>query len=165
GWGAWGAPACRTPPTRAASRWPLFPPAGLDSFLRAQVERFDVAHIHGMRHLPGALAARRLRRARVPYVVQPHGTAPRIERRRALKWLFDATLGRGVLEGARRVIAVSVAEPDGLERLGVASARPALFPNPGGAPPPRAPARPPASRPPPRHAARPAPPRASPPPQ
>jgi glycosyltransferase involved in cell wall biosynthesis len=118
----------------AAYHWQLFLPIGLDCFLGRQVARFDVAHIHGVRHLLGVAAARRLARARVPFVVQPHGTAPRIERRRALKWLFDALFGNS-LDRAGRVIAVSVAERSWLERLGTGRSRLALLPNPVEEPP------------------------------
>jgi len=120
---------------RAAYDWQLFLPVGLDAYLGKHAGRFDVAHIHGMRHLLGTMAARHLIRAGVPYVLQPHGTAARIERRRALKWLFDVTVGGKVLAGARRVIAVSAAERGWLERLGVSPSRLAVLPNPIEAPP------------------------------
>ena len=63
-----------------------------------------------------AAAARILAEARVPYVVSPHGTAPLIERRFLAKQIFDATAGRGYLEGAARVLAVSEAERAQLRR-------------------------------------------------
>ena len=56
-------------------------PIGLGRFLRAHAHEFDVAHLHACRNLPGTIAASHLRRAHVPYVLQPNGTAPRIERR------------------------------------------------------------------------------------
>jgi glycosyltransferase involved in cell wall biosynthesis len=120
---------------RAAYHWQLFLPVGLDRFLRRNAARFDVAHIHGLHHLPGALAARRLLRAGVPFVLQPHGTAPRIERRRALKWLFDVTVGGDPLGRAARVLAVSAVERAGLERLGVGPARLVTVTNPVETPP------------------------------
>jgi glycosyltransferase involved in cell wall biosynthesis len=107
-----------------------FCPVGLWSFLRHHARAFDVAHIHAHRHLPGVLAARALARAGVPYVVAPNGTAPRIERRRRLKQLFDATLGRRVLAGAARLIAVSEAERRDLVALGLPADRIECIPNP-----------------------------------
>ena len=62
----------------------MFVPLGLGAWLRRHASEFDVAHLHGCRHLPGALAARALARAEVPWVLAPHGTAPLIERRREI---------------------------------------------------------------------------------
>jgi glycosyltransferase involved in cell wall biosynthesis len=76
------------------------------------------------------IAARRLRGAGVPYVVQPNGTAPRIERRKAAKAVFDAIAGRQVIDGATRVIAVSDAETRQLRHVGVDAGRIHVIPNP-----------------------------------
>ena len=115
---------------RLAWRLNFFQPVGLRRFLRAHARSFDVAHIHGHHHLPGAIAAAELRRAGVPYLVAPNGTAPRIERRLLAKAAFDATLGRGVLSGAARAVAVTRAERVQLEALGVEPGRIAVLPNP-----------------------------------
>ncbi|MGH9463603.1 MAG: glycosyltransferase, partial [Vicinamibacteria bacterium] len=108
----------------------FFMPLGLRRYLRQHGEEFDVAHLHGYHHLPGSIAATELRRAGIPYLVAPNGTAPRIERRRVAKWVFDNTIGRDVLTGARRVIAVTEAEKRQLERLGVPPALISVIPNP-----------------------------------
>jgi glycosyltransferase involved in cell wall biosynthesis len=108
----------------------LFVPLGLGAWLRRHARAFDVAHVHACHHLPGTIAARHLRAAGVPYVLAPHGTAPLIERRRLAKWIFDATLGRGLLAGAARVIAVSAAERRQLLALGVPAPKIEVVPNP-----------------------------------
>ena len=108
----------------------LYTPRGLGRFLEGHAGGFDVAHIHGCHHLPGVVAARQLRRAGVPYLLTPNGTAPRIERRRAAKWLFDTTVGRRVTPGAALVLAVSEAERRQLTALGIAPNRLRLLPNP-----------------------------------
>ncbi len=94
----------------AAYHLQLFLPRGLDTWLSRRAVDFDVAHLHACRNLPVTLAARRLRRAGVPYVIAPHGTAPRIERRRLLKRLYDLTVGRRDISGAAAYQAVSEAE-------------------------------------------------------
>jgi glycosyltransferase involved in cell wall biosynthesis len=82
-----------------------------------------VAHLHAVHNLPTALAAHACLGSRVPYVLQTHGTAPLIERRRLAKWAFDHTLGRGVFENAARWIAISDAEQRQLIELGAPAER------------------------------------------
>lgn len=108
----------------------FFVPLGLDGFLRAHAGEFDVAHLHGCHNLPGAIAARHLARAGVPYLLAPHGTAPRIERRKLAKWIFDHTLGRGVVSGAARLLAVTDAERLQLVSLGVRPSAITVLPHP-----------------------------------
>jgi glycosyltransferase involved in cell wall biosynthesis len=108
----------------------FFTPRGLRRWLTHHAAEFDLAHVHACHHLPGALTARAFARLGRPYVVQPNGTAERIERRHLLKRIFDLTLGRGVLSSAARVVAVSAAERQRLERLGIAAARLVEVPNP-----------------------------------
>src|SRR5439155_17348838 len=79
---------------------------------------------------PGMMAAYHLRRAGVPYVLAPNGTAPRIERRQFAKRIFDALEGGRVLGGASRVLAVSEAERRQLLDLGVDGRRIRVIPNP-----------------------------------
>lgn len=114
----------------AASRLQLYLPLGLSAHLRRTVGEHDLAHLHACHNLPGVIAARRLVRAGVPYVVQPNGTAPRIERRRLAKLLFDRLLGARVLRDAAGVIAVSEAERRQLGGLEVEPGRVVVIPNP-----------------------------------
>lgn len=113
-----------------AYRLGLFLPLGLHTYLRARAGTFDIAHLHACHHLLGSAAARHLTRAGVPYVLAPNGTAPRLERRRLGKWVFDVTLGRGVLPGAASVLAVTEAERAQLAGLGVSLATIRVVPNP-----------------------------------
>ncbi len=108
----------------------LFLPRGLHTFMERHAASFDVAHLHACRNLPGVIAARHLRLSRVPYLVAPNGTAPRIERRRIAKLAFDAIAGRRVMRHAARVLAVSAAERRQLASLGIPDARVRVVPNP-----------------------------------
>lgn len=115
---------------RLAYRLQLFLPFGLNRFLHDHAKDFDVAHLHACRNLPGAIAARQLDRAGVPYVLAPNGTAPVIERRKVAKRVFDMVAGRRLMRNAARVLAVSGAEQRQLHDLGVDPATVRVVPNP-----------------------------------
>jgi glycosyltransferase involved in cell wall biosynthesis len=115
---------------RLAYHQQVFAPIGMRRFLREHARSFDVAHLHACRNLPGVLAARSLRRAGVPYVLAPNGTAPLIERRRLAKQIFDVALGNAVTRHAHRVLAVTEAERRQLHGVGVADDRISVVGNP-----------------------------------
>lgn len=115
---------------RLAYHQQLFLPRGFDRFLREHATDFDIAHLHACRNIPGAIAARHLRRAHVPFVLAPNGTAPRLERRVRAKRLYDSLIGDRILRDAARVIAVSQAEVAQLRALDVPSRSIAVLPNP-----------------------------------
>src|SRR5262249_46982629 len=96
-----------------------FLPVGLRRYMQHHASDFDVAHLHACRNIPGAIAAYYLRRAAVPYVLQPNGTAPIIERHRMAKRVFDFAAGQRIMANASRVIAVSPAEQRQLADQGV----------------------------------------------
>jgi glycosyltransferase involved in cell wall biosynthesis len=115
---------------RLAYHHQLFLPLGLSAYLQDHAGDFDVAHLHACRNSPGAIAAYHLRRAGVPYVLAPYGTAPNLERRRLTKHAYDVCLGRGILRNAARVLAVTRAEQSQLKGLGVRAEAISLIPNP-----------------------------------
>jgi glycosyltransferase involved in cell wall biosynthesis len=107
----------------------FFTPAGLRRYLTERRRHFDIAHIHGHRHLLEVTGARWCRRWGIPYVSAPNGTAARIERRQELKRLWDHVWGRTDLAGAAAVVAVSEAERRQLVASGVAPGRIRVVPN------------------------------------
>ena len=64
-----------------------------------------------------------------PYVLSAHGSLPIIVRKRLAKNIFDAVIGRGVLESATNVIAVSRAEKQQYEQMHVPPSKIAVIPN------------------------------------
>ncbi len=115
---------------RLAYRYQFFAPLGMDRHLRAAAQQADVAHLHGLHNLPGVYAARHFRYAGIPYIVQPNGTAPRIERRRLAKLVFDTVLGRRVLRDASALVAVTEIERSQLINMGAEPAKISVIPNP-----------------------------------
>jgi glycosyltransferase involved in cell wall biosynthesis len=136
-----GGPAARRPPAAMADlevhafrnlsnalAWDdVTLPLGLRSWARRSAPAFDAVHLHGHRHLGALLVARARRPA--PYVLSPHGTAARIERRVAAKRLLDRIAFDAILHGAARVLAVSGVEEAQLRELGVPADRVRRVPN------------------------------------
>ena len=115
---------------RLAYDWQCFTPVGLGRFLRRHAASFDVAHLHACRNFPVTIAARHLRRAGVPFVLGPNGTAPRIERRQTAKRAWDLLVGDTPLRHAAAVLAVSRAERRQLLDLGLRDSQIHVIPNP-----------------------------------
>jgi glycosyltransferase involved in cell wall biosynthesis len=115
---------------RLAYRYQLFTPVGLSGYLREHARRFDIAHLHACRNLPGAIAAHYLRKAGVPYVLAPNGTAASLERFFLAKRVFDAVAGDRMVRRAARILAVSQAEHAQLRNLGVPASQISVIPNP-----------------------------------
>ena len=115
---------------RLAYHHQLFLPLHFERYMRKHAGSFDVAHLHACRNGPGAIAAHYLKRAGVPYVLAPNGTAPRLERRFAAKRLYDLVVGDRVVNGAARVLAVSETERSQLRDLGVMADAIRCIPNP-----------------------------------
>jgi glycosyltransferase involved in cell wall biosynthesis len=107
-----------------------FTPSGLGRFLADALGAFDIVHVHGHRHLLEVAAARACRRAGVPWVLGPNGTAAHVERRRALKRVWDGIWGARDLADAAAILAVSRAERRQLEAMGVAPERIRVVANP-----------------------------------
>lgn len=108
----------------------LYLPFGLGAFLRRSATDFDVAHLHGCHNFPGVVAARHFHRAGVPYVVQPNGTAPLIERRILAKRIFDGLFARKLLPDASAVVAVTEVERTQLVAVGIEPAKVEVIGNP-----------------------------------
>lgn len=115
---------------RLAYELQLFTPRGLGRYLAATDAQFDVAHIHGHRHGLEVVAAGWCRERGVPYIAAPNGTAPRLERRLAIKRAWDMVWGQRDLAGAAAVVAVSRAERAQLTAIGVEPGRIRVVPNP-----------------------------------
>jgi glycosyltransferase involved in cell wall biosynthesis len=83
---------------------------GIARFCRAQLWRFDVAHIFGLYDFLGPAMATACRRSGIPYVVEPIGMFVPIVRNFLLKRMYHLSLGRPMLRGSRAIMATSPQE-------------------------------------------------------
>jgi glycosyltransferase involved in cell wall biosynthesis len=83
---------------------------GIARFCRAQLWRFDVAHIFGLYDFLGPAMAAACRRSGIPYLVEPIGMFVPIVRNFLLKRMYHLSLGRSMLRGSRAIMATSPQE-------------------------------------------------------
>jgi glycosyltransferase involved in cell wall biosynthesis len=107
----------------------LFITPQLALFARKEVKKFDIIHLHEYRTFQNIVIHHYARKYDVPYVLQAHGSIPRIDSWRKLKWIYDILFGYRLLRGASRVIALSNVEAEQYKRVGVPEEKIAIIPN------------------------------------
>jgi glycosyltransferase involved in cell wall biosynthesis len=106
-----------------AWRRQLFLPRGTGKFLRERLPEFDLVHLHMYRTTQNVAVHRYASRYRIPYVFSARGTLPRIVRYQRAKAFFDVAVGLRLLRDASRCVALSRAEREQYEAMGVPSER------------------------------------------
>jgi glycosyltransferase involved in cell wall biosynthesis len=108
---------------RLAAGANVYLPRGLRGWLRSHIRSFDVVLLHDLYSAVSVTAARAARDARVPYALQPLGTAsPARERGRPIaKRAFLAAWGRRTVRDARAVLHATEHEANELRAIGAQS--------------------------------------------
>lgn len=121
----------RNASNHAAFAHQLFTPRGVGPALERLQDGppVDLLHIHGHRNLLERAAVDAARSWGVPYVLTTNGTLARHERKIGVKLVWDRTIGRGVVEGAARCVAVSGHDIAAHRRAGVSADRIVRIPN------------------------------------
>jgi glycosyltransferase involved in cell wall biosynthesis len=83
---------------------------GIARFCRAQLWRFDVAHIFGLYDFLGPATAAACRHSGIPYVVEPMGMFVPIVRNFLPKRMYHLALGQSMLRGSRTIVGTSPQE-------------------------------------------------------
>lgn len=106
----------------------LFSPL-MNKWLENNKNCFDVMHIHSFRSYQNIIVHNYAKKHRIPYVLQAHGSVPRIIEKKGLKYLFDIFFGYKILRDASKVIAVSNVEVDQYVKMGVPKEKIVVVPN------------------------------------
>jgi glycosyltransferase involved in cell wall biosynthesis len=96
--------------------------------VKHNIRKFDVVHVHSWQQFPDMIVHHYAGKYNVPYVIQTHGSIPRIGKR-FRKLLYDITLGYRVLNKASKVIALSKVEAEQYRSMGVPKEKIAIIPN------------------------------------
>jgi glycosyltransferase involved in cell wall biosynthesis len=91
---------------------------GMIGETKRKLKNFDIIHLHCYRSFQNIVIHRYAKKYGIPYVLDAHGSTPRVGKRR-LKWLFDVTFGYRTLRDASRVIAETEVGVNEYKELGV----------------------------------------------
>jgi len=97
--------------------------------MRKDIHRFDVIHLHEYRTFQNLVVHHYAKKYAVPFVLQAHGTLPRIMTKQRLKWLYDVLFGYRLLRDASKVIALSQMEAEQYRGMGVPEEKIEVIPN------------------------------------
>lgn len=84
-------------------------PYYLPLIAKKQIREFDIIHIHEHRSILAIIIHYYAKKHRVPYILQPRGSAPRITKRYQ-KYIFDILFGKRIVRDAHKVLASSKIE-------------------------------------------------------
>jgi glycosyltransferase involved in cell wall biosynthesis len=94
-----------------------------------RIKYFDLIHMHNYRSFQNIVVHYYAMKYGVPYVLQAHGSLPRIGSWRKLKWIYDALFGYKFLRDASKVIALSRVEAEQYRSMGIPEEKIAIIPN------------------------------------
>jgi glycosyltransferase involved in cell wall biosynthesis len=106
----------------------LFITPQLALFARKEVKKFNIVHLHEYRTFQNIVIHHYARRYDVSYVLQAHGSIPRIGKKE-LKWIYDIFFGYRLLRDASKVIALSRVEAEQYRSMGVPEEKIVILPN------------------------------------
>ena len=115
--------------TTKTTPYKVFIVPSMVSTLKKTIKSFDVIHIHGHRSFQTPEICKLSKSKAVPYIIQAHGTLPRIMAKQRLKWIYDVFFGYRLLRDASKVIALSQTEVEQYMGMGVAEEKIAVIPN------------------------------------
>ena len=96
---------------------------------RKEIKKFDIIHIHEYRTLLGVVVHHYAKKYNVPYILQAHGTLPRIMAKQKLKKLYDNLWGNKILRDAAKLIALTEIEIEQYKKMGVDEDKIEVVPN------------------------------------
>lgn len=106
----------------------LFITPELSRKMKSDLKSFDVVHVHEYTTYQNIVVHKFAKRYGIPYVLQAHGSLPRIDRQ-VRKWFYDVFFGSNLLRDASNLIALSQIEAEQYHRAGVPYERISVIPN------------------------------------
>ena len=107
----------------------VFVNASMIQTVREQLRSFDIIHLHEYRTFQNIVLHHYATKYGVPYVLQAHGSLPRIVAKQRLKWIYDVFCGYRLLRDASKVTALSQVEAQQYRDMGVPEEKIEVIPN------------------------------------
>lgn len=99
----------------------FYPSLGFRKVCKPAIEEADIVHFHGARSFQNLSAGRKALKARIKYVIQPHGSLPRNLGKGLPKSVYDGLFGNIHFANSDRMIATSLVERELMLRQGIPS--------------------------------------------
>ncbi|CAG0995221.1 1,2-diacylglycerol 3-alpha-glucosyltransferase [Methanosarcinales archaeon] len=101
----------------------------MNKWLNNEINTFDIIHLHNFRTYQNSVIQYYAKKYGIPYILQAHGSLPRIIEKKGLKYLFDIFFGYRILRDASKVIALTKTEAEQYKNMGVDENRIKILPN------------------------------------
>lgn len=102
---------------------------GIAAWLKSNIKAFDLIHLHNFRSYQNNIVSKYAYLHHIPYIVQPHGSFPRIMQKERLKRLYDLLWGDDILKHAKKIVAVSHSEEAQFRDAGIPDWKIQIIPN------------------------------------
>ena len=96
---------------------------GLRKWVITHIRDYDIIHIHGYRSYDSTIVIHYARKWAIPYIIQPHGSYPRIIEKHVLKVIYDSLIVYSQINSSKKVIAVSNTEGKSFIDSGIDSSK------------------------------------------
>ena len=97
--------------------------------LNRNIKDFDIVHLHEYLSFQAMLVHRYAKKHGVPYVLQAHGSLPRIIEKQRLKKLYDWVWGDDMVKDASKAIALTKTEAEQYKKMDVDEDKIEIVPN------------------------------------
>lgn len=102
---------------------------GMITFLKKNIRNYEIIHIHEYRTFQSIFAQYFAKKYNIPYLLQSHGTLPKIIKWEKLKSIFDATCGSRIIKNASKLFALNETEVKQYLKLGADVTKIKIVPN------------------------------------
>jgi len=107
----------------------IFLSQGMLPATKKELGSFDIIHMHEYRTIQNLIVHHYAKKYGISYVLQAHGSIPRVAAKQRLKQMYDTIWGYKLLEDAARVIALTETESEHYQAMGVSEDKIEIVPN------------------------------------